>query len=258
MWRDTIVSGQPFLSLSLHNRSLPPAGKTPLYVHIRDQPHRPTRFSIMRSAILIFYHIFPISIFSDPWKHTRRLSTCSRTSYVGDKNKPGKSPTESDKIRNVPSFTSYNDSGIDPDSNEYEGSFGYQQAGIMNTTCELDNTPATRHAKKRPRLTQKRISFKDEVELEKLAELALGETEAQKDTVGTSDSQQFSMASSVDVQRNLVITRSDDNYQDNRTERGLKNTSDETHLIAVSMGTESVIQVSSDEKQRGNRDASGK
>ena len=38
--------------------------------------------------------------------------------------------------------------------------------------------------------------------------------------------------------------------------RGLKNTSDETHLIAVSMGTESVV--SSDEKQRGNRDASGK
>lgn len=149
----------------------------------------------------------------DPWKHTRRLSTCSRTSYVGDKNKPGKSPTESDKIRNVPSFTSYNDSGIDPDSNEYEGSFGYQQAEIVKTTCELDNAPATRHAKKRPRLTQKRISFKDEVELEKLAELALGETEAQNDTVGTSDSQQFSMASSVDVQRNLVITRSDDNYQ---------------------------------------------
>ncbi|XP_022797464.1 uncharacterized protein LOC111335739 isoform X1 [Stylophora pistillata] len=187
----------------------------------------------------------------DPWKSARRLSACSRNGYERDQNEPGKS----NKIRNVPSFTSYQDSGIVPDSNEYGGSYGYQQAGIVNATYELDNTPAIHHAKTLPRLTRKRISFKDEVVSERVTEMVIG-GEAQNDTMGTVDSQQFSTASSADIERNLPPAGPDDDFQGTKNECSLKNTSDETHLIAMSVGTESAIQVSSNEKQRRNRDTS--
>lgn len=195
--------------------------------------------------------------FTDPWIRSRRMSTGSRNSYDRDQDEPGTNTTVGSKIRNVPSFTSYQDSGIVPDSNDYGGTLGYHQAGRVNATYEMDTPPAgvTSHVKTRPRLSPKRISFKDEVEAKKLAEISHSGTEIQEpvcsNTVETANSEQYSTTFSFDISIDLPITRLENSSQC---------ISDDQHPITVfepSAGIDSVTLVSSDETQRRKRDPSG-
>lgn len=125
--------------------------------------------------------------FSDPWTRSRKMSAGSRNSSDRDQNEspntcettksPPSKKVPKSKIKNKPSFNSYYDSGIVPDSCDYHGTIGRHQAGEVNNAFELDTTPAgvTGHIsddgrfKARPGLNRKRISFKDEVEAKQMA-----------------------------------------------------------------------------------------
>jgi len=93
------------------------------------------------------------------------------------------------KIRNNPSFNSYQDSGIVPDSNDCTGSLTYHQDGVFNDAFDLDggSTSGGGRCQTRPRLSRKRISFKDEFDAQNIAEMSLSEENAAEPLTRTPD-----------------------------------------------------------------------
>ena len=106
------------------------------------------------------------------------MSAGSRNSYERDQNEPNQNDTIRSRIRNNSSFNSYHDSGIVPDSSDCTGSLRYNQDGVFNDAFDIDGGGGGGRFQTRPRLSRKRISFKDEFDARKIAEMSLSEEKA--------------------------------------------------------------------------------
>lgn len=185
------------------------------------------------------------------------MSVGSRNSS-GDQNEPNtcetvKSPSSKKMpnrhIRNNPSFNSYHDSGIVPDSSDYPGTLGYHQAGVLNDVFEMDtNLAGDGRFKARPGLTRKRISFKDEVEAKQIAGMLLSGEEAVEPKASISDTtnpQQHSSLSMSGIPTDPPTNQDEINGTENAPSKNQP-----TYELASSVDVDSLTAVSLDGNRR--------
>ena len=131
------------------------------------------------NEIRVFINFTLVSVWrSDPWTRSRKFSAGSRNSYERDQNEPNQNDAIRSRVRNNSSFNSYHDSGIVPDSNDCTGSLRYDQDGVFNDAFDIDGGSGGGRFQTRPWLSRKRISFKDELDAQKVAEMSLIEEKA--------------------------------------------------------------------------------
>lgn len=174
------------------------------------------------------------------------MSAGSRNSSGRDQNEPNKNETARSKIRNNPSINSYYDSGIVTDSNDYAGSLGYHQAGVLNDAFEIDGGSGGGKFKTRPGLTRKRISFKDEVDAKHIAGMSLSEEKAAEPLARMPDDtinpEQHLVPSLSNITKDDPLTTQDGNSGTENTSRENQSTSvlapsegKDIRMIAVSL-----------------------
>lgn len=105
-------------------------------------------------------------------------------------------------ITTNPSFNSYHDSGIVPDSNDCAGSLRCHgdQDGMLNDAFEVDGGRGDGRIRTRPRLSRKRISFKDEFDSKQIAGIPLSEEMTAEPSAMSDDT--------TDLEQHLVPTPS--------------------------------------------------
>lgn len=189
------------------------------------------------------------------------MSLGSRNSS-GDQNEPhtcetAKSPPSKKipnrNIRNNPSFNSYHDSGIVPDSNDYPGTLGYNQAGVLNDAYEMDTSVA--RFKARPGLTRKRISFKDEVEAKQIAGMLLGGEETVDPLASISDTTNPQQHSSLSM--SSIPTDPSNNQDEINGTENAPNKNQPTSELALPVDLDSLTTISLDGKRSRKYGCSG-
>lgn len=214
---------------------------------------------VFETIIWIFINSTFVSVWrSDPWTRARKLSAGSRNSYERDQNEPKQNDTIRSRIRNNSSFNSYHDSGIVPDSNECTGSLRYHQDGVFNDAFDIDGGSGGGRFQTRPRLSRKRISFKDEFDARKIAEMSLSEEKAAEPLARMSDDKTDSDQHPIPFLPNITkgdpLTTQDVNNETENTSSEKQSTS----VLVPPKGKDSrMTAVSSNGNQRRNYGISG-
>lgn len=186
------------------------------------------------------------------------MSAGSRNSYERDQNEPKQNDTIRSRIRNNSSFNSYHDSGIVPDGNECTGSLRYHQDGVFNDAFDIDGRSGGGRLQTRPGLSRKRISFKDEFDARKIAEMSLSEEKAAEPLARMSDDKTDSDQHPIPFLPNITkgdpLTTQDVNNETENTSSEKQSTS----VLVLPKGKDSrMTAVSSNGNQRRKYGISG-